>query len=69
MADNTWGGARPGSGRKPAKPGSKRVQMVISVSRETYSALKGCRLYRYYRPGQVIDHLVKDYLDDFLMNN
>ena len=66
---HTWGGARPGSGRKPAKPGCKRVQMVITVDRETYDSLKWCRMYRHMRPGWVIDHLVSEHLNNFLLEN
>ena len=54
------GGARPGAGRKPADPETKRVQMVISVSRHTRDILnetsKGCGI----KPGRIIDNLVKD---------
>ena len=54
------GGARPGAGRKPADPETKRVQMVISVSRHTRDILQevsqGCGI----KPGRIIDNLVKD---------
>ena len=31
----TRGGSRPGSGRKPVDPEDKRVQMVITIDRDT----------------------------------
>ena len=40
MTEKTWGGARPGAGRKPADPEDKRVQMVITIDRETRDKLK-----------------------------
>ena len=54
------GGAIPGAGRKPADPDTKRVQMVISVSRHTRDILQ--EIYRDLgeRPGRVIDRLIKD---------
>lgn len=59
-AKDNRGGARPGAGRKPADPDTKRVQMVISVSRHTRDILqeasRGCGI----KPGRIIDNLVKD---------
>jgi len=66
MTDKTWGGARPGSGRKPADPKDKRVQMVITVDRETRNNLRWVSTYRGMRPGKTVDLLVKKYLDQLL---
>lgn len=68
MADKTWGGARPGSGRKPAEQKDKRVQMTVTVDRETRDALRWAYTYRHIRPGKMIDHLVGKCLDDSLMD-
>lgn len=68
MVEKTWGGARPGSGRKPADPKDKRVQMVITVDRETRDALRWAYTYRHIRPGKMIDHLVGKYFNDSLMD-
>ena len=59
-AKDNRGGARPGAGRKPQDPDTKRVQMVISVSRHTRDILQ--EIYRDMgeRPGRVIDRLIKD---------
>lgn len=55
MADNTWGGARPGSGRKPADPEDKRVQMVITIDRDTKERLKARAKEKNVRVGRLID--------------
>ncbi len=55
MADNTWGGARPGSGRKPADPEDKRVQMVITIDRDTKEKLKARAKEKNVRVGRLID--------------
>jgi hypothetical protein len=57
MTDKTWGGARPGSGRKPANPKDKRVQMVITIDRETRDKLKARAKEQHLRVGRVIDNL------------
>lgn len=54
------GGARPGAGRKPADPETKRVQMVISVSQHTRDILQDIHRVLGERPGRVIDRLIKD---------
>ena len=59
MADKTWGGARPGSGRKPADPKDKRVQMVITIDRETRDTLKAISKARRMRVGRIVDEMVK----------
>ena len=68
MADKTWGGARPGSGRKSKGQKDKRVQMTVTVDRETRAALRGVYTYRHIRPGKMIDYLVGKYLNDSLKN-
>lgn len=59
MAEKTWGGSRPGSGRKPADPETKRVQMVITVNQETRSKLKEISKGRKIRIGRLIDEVVE----------
>ena len=53
----TWGGARPGSGRKPLPKDEKRVQMVITIDRETRDKLKARAKEQHLRVGRVIDTL------------
>ena len=60
MAGKTRGGARPGSGRKPADPKDKRVQMVITVDRETREKLKAMAKEMHIRTGRLIDSLVDE---------
>ena len=60
MTDKTWGGARPGSGRKPADPKDKRVQMVITIDRETRDKLKARAKEQHVRVGRLIDSLVDE---------
>ena len=59
MADKTWGGARPGSGRKPADPEDKRVQMVVTIAQDTKEKLRAISKTRKMRIGRVIDEMVK----------
>lgn len=59
MTDKTWGGARPGAGRKPADPEDKRVQMVITIDRDTRDKLKAISKARRMRIGRLIDEMVK----------
>ena len=59
MKDNTWGGARPGAGRKATDPEEKRVQMVITIDRETRDRLKAISRARKIRIGRLIDEMVK----------
>jgi hypothetical protein len=55
MTDKTWGGARPGSGRKPVNPEDKRVQMVITIDRDTRDRLKAMAKEQHVRVGRLID--------------
>ena len=55
----TRGGSRPGSGRKPVDPEDKRVQMVISIDRDTRDKLKAISRARNIRIGRLIDEMVK----------
>ena len=55
----TRGGSRPGSGRKPADPEDKRVQMVITIDRDTRDKLKAISRARNIRIGRLIDEMVK----------
>lgn len=65
MTDNTWGGARPGAGRKPADPEDKRVQMVITIDRDTMEKLQAISKARKIRIGRLIDEMVRE-SGDFL---
>lgn len=56
----TRGGARPGSGRKPLPKDEKRVQMVITVDRETRDALKARAKEQHVRVGRLIDEWVNE---------
>lgn len=60
MTDNTWGGARPGAGRKPADPKDKRVQMVITIDQETRDKLKAMAKEQHVRVGRLIDEWVNE---------
>lgn len=59
MTENTWGGARSGAGRKPVDLEDKRVQMVISIDRDTREKLKAISRARKIRIGRLIDEMVK----------
>ena len=59
MKEKSWGGARPGSGRKPAGD-EKRVQMVITIDRETKDRLQAISKARKKRVGRIIDEMVKE---------
>lgn len=59
MTDNTWGGARPGSGRKPVAPDDRRVQMMVTIERETKTKLQEISKARKIRIGRLIDEMVK----------
>ena len=59
MTEKTWGGARSGAGRKPADPEGKRVQMVITIDRDTRDKLKAISRARKIRIGRLIDEMVK----------
>lgn len=60
MTEKTWGGARPGSGRKSVHPGIKRVQTTISVSQETRERIRHLARENNIRIGRVIDKVVED---------
>ena len=55
MTEKTWGGARPGSGRKPVPPEEKRVQMVVTIEKETRDNLKARAKAEHVRVGRLID--------------
>lgn len=57
------GGARPGSGRKPAVQDKKRIQISISVSPETRGMIDEMRKRRV-KVGQVVDELIRQYFED-----
>ena len=59
MNENNWGGARYGAGRKHAGPEDKRVQMVITIDRDTREKLKAISMARKIRIGRLIDEMVK----------
>lgn len=59
----TRGGARPGSGRKPAAQEKKRIQISISVSPETKRMIDELRR-RKVKVGQVEDELIRQYFED-----
>lgn len=56
----TRGGARPGSGRKPLPKDEKRVQMVITIDRETRDKLKARAKEQHVRVGRLIDEWVNE---------
>ena len=57
------GGSRPGSGRRPAVQGKKRIQISISVSPETKRMIDELRKRRV-KVGQVVDELIHQYFED-----
>lgn len=57
------GGARPGSGRKPAVQDKKRIQISITVSPETKGMIDEMRK-RKVKVGQVVDELIRQYFED-----
>lgn len=59
MNENNWGGARSGAGRKPTDPDDKRVQMIITIDRDTREKLKAISRARKIRIGRLIDEMVK----------
>lgn len=58
MTNNTWGGARPGCGRKPAENENKRVQVIITIDLETRNRLKSICKARGVKMGRLIDEMV-----------
>lgn len=59
MKQENRGGARPGAGRKAKDPDDKRVQMVISVDKDTRDKLKAISRARGIKPGKIVDEMVK----------
>lgn len=59
MTEKTWGGARSGAGRKAVDPEDKRVQIVITIDRDTRDKLKAISRARKIRTGRLIDEMVK----------
>ena len=59
MTEKTWGGARSGAGRKPSDPEDKRVQMVITIDRDTRDKLKAITMARNISIERLIDEMVK----------
>lgn len=59
MTEKTWGGARSGAGRKAVDPEDKRVQIVITIDRDTREKLKAISKARKIRIGRLIDEMVK----------
>lgn len=59
MTYNNWGGARSGAGRQPVDPEDKRVQMIITIDRDTREKLKAISRARKIRIGRLIDEMVK----------
>lgn len=59
----TRGGARPGSGRKPASQEKKRIQISISVSPRTKEMIDDMRRKKV-KVGQVVDELIRQYFKD-----
>ena len=59
MNENNWGGSRSGAGRKPADPEDKRVQLVITIDRDTIENLRAISRARKIRIGRLIDEMVK----------
>lgn len=52
------GGYRPGSGRKSAEPGDKRVQMVITIDPETKTKLKDVAKSKGVTVGRLLDQII-----------
>ena len=59
MSKDNRGGARPGAGRKAKDTEEKRVQITISVHRDTITKLNAISKARRMKPGRVIDEMVK----------
>ena len=59
MNENNWGGARSGAGRKAVDPEDKRVQIVITIDRDTRDKIKAISRARNIRIGRLIDEMVK----------
>ena len=61
MTDNTWGGARPGSGRKSVAPTEKRIQMTITILRETKEKILKVAKFKGIKPGKLIDQIFDNF--------
>ena len=59
MKHDNRGGARPGAGRKAKDPEEKRVQMIVTVDRDTMEKLNAISRARQMKPGRIIDEMVK----------
>lgn len=55
------GGKRAGSGRKPAEPGSKRVQMMITIAPETREKLTEAAKRCGVSVGRIIDEMAETF--------
>ena len=60
MSKDNRGGARPGAGRKAYDPDKKRIQITISVHRDTRDKLNAIAKAKGISPGRVVDEIVKD---------
>lgn len=59
MANNiSWGGARPGSGRRSKAEKDKRVQMTVTIDRDTRDRLKAMAKEQHVRVGRLVDEWV-----------
>lgn len=63
IGKETRGGARPGSGRKPAALDKKRVQVSISVSPQTKRIIEELR-EKDVKVGHVVDDLIRKYFEN-----
>ena len=61
--DMTYGGKRPGAGRKPMIPGEKKVQMTITILPKTRERIRLMRK-RGIKIGEVVDEVVEQYCED-----
>lgn len=59
MTQDNRGGARPGAGRKKKDPDEKRVQMVITIDRDTRDKLNAISKARKIKAGRIIDEMIK----------
>lgn len=59
MNESGWGGAREGAGRKPCE--DKRVQMVITISRETKEKMKALCQEKGVNAGRLVDILISEF--------
>jgi len=60
MNKDNRGGARPGAGRKAKEPEEKRIQITISVHRDTRDKLNAISKAKGISTGRVVDEMVKD---------